>query len=258
MNVIIVACILTAFASWEIVLLLHIIFGSREAAKRKVQFFEDKAIEIIFSMFSAYRGFKVRIVNHLGQELPERFIVVANHQSLLDIPIIMHIMPSGLKARFVAKQELAWGIPLISLLLRTSGHCLIKRRGDALQAVRIVTAMATRCMEEGTIPVIFPEGTRSRTGDLGAFHSAGYRKILEVEPLPILVIAVEGGWQVARLGDFFKSFGKTEYSASLLAVLPAPRNRKESLETLEKSRDLIEKSLEETRGRAAPEVVIEG
>lgn len=252
MNSIIIAVILTAYAFWEIQLLLFMILAPRKAAKGKTLILEDKAIGIIFTMFSAYRGFRVRFENLLGESLPERFIVVSNHQSLLDIPIIMHLLPKGRRARFVAKQELAWGIPLISLLLRSSGHCLVRRKGDALQAIRSVSAMSRRCKRESTIPAIFPEGTRSRTGALGEFHSAGYRKILEVEPLPVLVVAVEGGWQVAKLGDFFRRFGKTPYSARFLALLPAPRSKKEALATLGKSRELIAKSLEMERGKAAP------
>ena len=174
-------------------------------------------------------------------------MIISNHQSLLDIPIIMEILPKGVRARFVAKKELAWGIPLISMLLRTSGHCLVKRKGDALQAMRTVTTMARRCKADGTIPVVFPEGTRSRTGFLGVFHSAGFRKIQEIDALPTLVVAVDGGWKVAKLRDFFRNFGKTEYSARFLALLPASANKKESLSVLDKSRELIEKSLEETR-----------
>ncbi|MDP2815789.1 MAG: lysophospholipid acyltransferase family protein [Rectinemataceae bacterium] len=252
MNSIIIAVILTAYAFWEIQLLLFMLLAPRKAAKRKSLILEDKAIGIIFAMFHTYRGFCVRFESLLGESLPERFIVVSNHQSLLDIPILMHLLPKGRRARFVAKQELAWGIPLISLLLRSSGHCLVRRKGDALQAVRSVTAMSKRCKKEGTIPAIFPEGTRSRTGALGEFHSAGYRKILEVEPLPVLVVAMEGGWRVAKLGDFFRKFGKTPYSARFLALLPAPKGKKETLATLQTSRDLIEKSLERERGKAAP------
>lgn len=258
MNIVIVAVLLTAFFFWEIPLLLSIIFLSKETAKRRTLVSEDKAIDTIISLFRNYRGFSVQFENCVGQALPERYIVVSNHQSLLDIPIIMDLLPDGRRARFVAKQELAWGIPLISLLLRTSGHCLVKRKGDALQAVRTVRAMAMRCKAEGTIPAIFPEGTRSRTGALGVFHSAGYRKILEVEPLPILVVAVEGGWKVAKLRDFFRDFGKTDYSARFLALLPAPNGRKESLAALEKSRELIAKSLEASRGEAAPDKAVRG
>ncbi len=251
MNSIIIAVILAAYAFWEIQLLLLMILFPRKTAKRKSLILEDRAIGIIFAMFQTYRGFRVRFESLLDENLPERFIVVSNHQSLLDIPIIMHLLPKGRSARFVAKQELAWGIPLISLLLRSSGHCLVRRKGDALQAIRSVSAMSKRCRKEGTIPAIFPEGTRSRTGALGVFHSAGYRKILEVEPLPVLVVAMEGGSQVAKLGDFFRRFGKTPYSARFLALLPAPKSKKEALATLEMSRDLIEKSLERERGKAS-------
>lgn len=258
MNIVIVAVILIVFFFWEIRLLLVLIFGSKKKAAEKILLYENKTVDLIFSMFYAYRGFKIQFGNDLDQALPRRFIVLSNHQSLLDIPIIMKILPDGVRARFVAKRELAWGIPLISLLLRTSGHCLVKRKGDALQAVRTVTAMARRCKAEGTIPVIFPEGTRSRTGALGTFHSAGFRKILEVEPLPVLVVVVEGGWKVAKLKDFFRSFGKTAYSARFLALLPAPMNRKEALSTLEKSHELIQNALEASRGEVAPDKAVRG
>jgi 1-acyl-sn-glycerol-3-phosphate acyltransferase len=253
-NVAIVAIILACFLFWEICLLAFTIFGSRKTALEKTLVYEDKAIGIIFSLFHAFRGFNIQFENCLGEELPPRFLILANHQSLLDIPIIMEILPEGVRARFVAKQELAWGIPLISMLLRTSGHCLVRRKGDALQAMRTVTAMAERCKVDGTIPVVFPEGTRSRTGFLGVFHSAGFRKIQEVDALPILVIAVDGGWKVAKLRDFFRNFGKTPYSARFLAVLKAPTNKREALAALEKSSELIKKSLEETRKAAPPTV----
>jgi len=238
MNLIIVVTILAGFSWWELLLLLSYVFLPRRTAKKNLLILEEKAIRLIFAMFFAYRGFKVDFKNLAGK-LPERFMILANHQSLLDIPIIMHLMPNGLRARFIAKHELAWGIPLISMLLRTAGHSLVKRKGDALQAMRSVTAMAKRCKADGTIPAVFPEGTRSRTGELGVFHSAGYRKILEVDALPILVIAVDGGKEVAKLKGFFANFGKTPYSATFLGVLPPPANKKEALAALELSRKMI-------------------
>ena len=247
MNVLIVAVILACFAFWEIGLLAFFIFASRTKALEKALVYEDKAIGVIFSMFHRFRGFEIKFENRLNEALPPRFLIISNHQSLLDIPIIMEILPKGVRARFVAKKELAWGIPLISMLLRTSGHCLVKRKGDALQAMRTITTMARRCKVDGTVPVVFPEGTRSRTGFLGVFHSAGFRKIQEIDALPTLVVAVDGGWKVAKLRDFFRNFGKTEYSARFLALLPAPTNKKEALSILDKSREMIEKSLEETR-----------
>jgi 1-acyl-sn-glycerol-3-phosphate acyltransferase len=178
-----------------------------------------------FTTLSFYGGFRPRVESRLGEALPERFMVVSNHQSLLDIVVIMRTLPPWAKARFVAKRELGYGIPLISLILRVSGHSLVRRKGDALEAMRKVTRMAKRCRREGTIPVIFPEGTRSRTGALGRFHSAGYRKILEVEPIPILVAAMEG-MEDSEYQDFLFNFGNIPFTASYLALLPAPHSKK--------------------------------
>lgn len=249
MNILIVATLLSVFSLWEISLLFSMALRRRERTLGKIFLYEDRAISSIFSMFRAYRGFKVRVEKSFREPLPDRFIVVANHQSLLDIPIIMENLPKGKHARFVAKKELSFGIPLISLLLRSGGHCLVKRRGDALHAMRSISAMAKRCDKEGTIPVIFPEGTRSRTGDLGTFHSAGYRKILEVSPLPILVVALEGGWSVVTLRDFFSNFGKKPYTVRFIGLLPAPQGKREALASLGKAREMIAGALDSMRGR---------
>jgi len=246
-TIVILLILLTAFSIWEFMLLLAVALLPWRSAMRIAQYYEDKAIQTIFSTLSLYSGFKPRVVNKLNKTLPKRFIVVSNHQSLLDIVVIMRTLPDWAKARFVAKKELGYGIPLISLLLRVSGHSLVRRKGDALEAMRTVTRMAKRCRREGTIPVIFPEGTRSRTGALGRFYSAGYRKILEVEPVPILVAAMEGGWKIANLRDFLFNFGNTAFTASYLALLPEPHSKKEALDALEKSRVIIEASLEEQR-----------
>jgi len=249
MNILIVVVLLSVFLYWEVLLLLNFAFFPRERIRNRILFYEDKAIRAIILMFSTYRGFRAGVESALDVEIPDRYIVVANHQSLIDIPILMTTLPHGKKARFVAKRELAWGIPLISLLLRTAGHALVKRKGDALHAMKSVTRMARRCAREGTVPVIFPEGTRSRTGELGTFHSAGYRKILEIERLPILVIALEGGWTVITLRDFFRNFGKLPYTVRIVDLIPAPANKKEALAALERSRNSIDAALKMMRGK---------
>jgi 1-acyl-sn-glycerol-3-phosphate acyltransferase len=246
-NLLIVVVLLCAFAWWEFLLLFALIFLPRRTALKIALDFEARAIHLIFVMFRAYRGFRVDFVNRLKEPLPRRFIVVANHQSLLDIIVIMGMVHRTARARFVAKRELSYGIPLISLLLRILGHSLVQRRGDPLQAIRAVTAMARRSRREGTIPVVFPEGTRSRTGELGTFHSAGYRKILDVEKLPILVMTIDGGWEVAKLSQFMKNFGRLPYYAEYTALLPAPAGKRDALALLETSRSLIETSLKEYR-----------
>jgi 1-acyl-sn-glycerol-3-phosphate acyltransferase len=251
MNLVIVVVLLSVFMWWECILLFFLAFSAPERKKAKILEYEAKAISMIFLMFRRYAGFNMVFENRVGEKLPARFLLVANHQSLIDIPILMYLIPGGKRGRFVAKHELAWGVPLISLLLRKAGHSLVRRRGDALHAIKSVGEMSIRCAAEGSIPVIFPEGTRSRTGLLGSFHSAGYRKILEAEPLPILVAALEGGRYVRTLRGFFRNFGKSPYSVRFIGLLPPPANKKEALRSLEESRTMIEKALKEMRGSDA-------
>ncbi|HEY9053268.1 MAG TPA: lysophospholipid acyltransferase family protein [Rectinemataceae bacterium] len=248
MNLLIVALLLSTFSYWEFLLLFSRAVLSKEKALKSLLKYERKAIQAIFLLFRRYRGFEPVSEGLAPSSFPERFLLVANHQSLLDIPVLMYLMPGDKRSRFVAKRELAWGIPLISLLLRKAGHGLVKRKGDALNAMRSVTAMAKRCASEGYIPVIFPEGTRSRTGELGSFHSAGYRKILEVEALPILVAAVEGGRHVVTLKDFFRNFGKSPYRVRFVSILPPPKGRREALDILAQARNLIAGALKEMGG----------
>lgn len=248
LNAFIVVLIIAGFVWYDLRYTLTRALWPRKRAMSICVGYEERAIGIIFATFSAYRRFRPVVRNHIRESLPERFLIIANHQSLIDIPIIMHHMPGKAPGRFVAKKELGRGIPLISKMLRHSGHCLVSRRGDPMQAMKSITEFARRAGKDGTIPVIFPEGTRSRTGELGTFHSAGFRKILEAEKLPIVVASVEGGWQSARLKEFFRSFGKSTYNLDYLALLPAPGNKREALAALEESRRLIAASLDRMRG----------
>lgn len=242
-NAFIVFVIVAGFIWWDFLLLLSFVFKPRARAMRDAQEFEDKAISLIFSAFYAYGGFRPIIENRIREALPPRFLILANHQSLLDIPVIMHHMPVAAHARFIAKKELEQGVPLISTLLRIQGHCLVQRKGDPMHAMQAVAEFSRRSPRDGTCPAIFPEGTRSRTGQLGPFHSAGVRKYMEGEKLPVVVASVEGGWQTASLKDFFARFGSVPYRLRYLALLPAPRDKRETLATIARARELIAEDL---------------
>jgi len=251
MNLVIVFVLLSVFSWWELILLVSQALFGPERKHALILKYEAKSIAMIFLMFRHYAGFKVDFQNRIDGKLPARFLLVSNHQSLIDIPILMDLIPGGKRGRFVAKQELAWGIPMISFLLRKAGHGLVKRKGDALHAMKSIAVMSRRCVREGNIPVLFPEGHRSKSGELGTFHSAGYRKILEAERLPILVAALEGGRYVRTLKDFFRNFGKAPYSVRFIGLLPPPSNKREALASLEESRRMIEAALEDMRSLEA-------
>jgi 1-acyl-sn-glycerol-3-phosphate acyltransferase len=113
------------------------------------------------------------------------YVVVANHQSILDI-LLLSRMPREMK--WVAKEEL-FRIPWVGWMLRMSGDIAI-RRGDAESGGEAL-ARAKAYLGRGMSVMIFPEGTRSARGTLLPFKSGAFRLAIEAG-VPVLPVAVHG------------------------------------------------------------------
>jgi len=251
-NALVVAAIILQFVGYDIVLRLGRALRPSRAGQLTERI-EKLAVGKIFTLLRTFCGFDLGFEDSSGSPLPGRFLLVANHQSLLDIPVAMALMP-GHRLRFVAKKELGVGIPLVSAMLRNEGHALVRRKGDAAQAMATLARFARRCRRDGSCPVVFPEGTRSRDGEVGTFHTAGVRRVLGEEALPIVVAVMDGGWQVAKIGDIVRRMDGVRCRMRILATLPAPKGRKEVLAAMEEARALVVAALGSMRagGGSAP------
>jgi len=196
----------------------------------------------VFSLSAAYLNFKVKAERHLVDRLPDQYLIMSNHQSLMDIPLYMRFL-DGPRLKFVAKAELGKGIPLISLVLRRNGHCLVKRTGSPTQAMQALDRFALEVKKNNWIPVIFPEGTRSIDGSLGTFHAAGFRRFLDRAPMPVAVCAIDGGWRVGTLDDIRQNMRSGSYRVKVLKIYPAPESKAEQVAILEEGKVLIEAQL---------------
>lgn len=114
------------------------------------------------------------------------YVVMSNHQSHYDIPVLFHVLGSNL--RMVTKAEL-FSVPLFGRALRSAGFISVDRsnRERAIASLRI----AKETLAQGMNVFIAPEGTRSRTGQLAAFKKGGFNLALDVG-LPVLPIALRG------------------------------------------------------------------
>lgn len=118
-------------------------------------------------------------------------IFIANHQSTFDIPAIIWFLRKHTPI-FVSKIELAKGIPSISYNLRKSGAAIIDR-ADGKKAIVEVAKLGKLIQETNHSAVIFPEGTRSRTGKMKPFSVGGVAALLKKAPNTLVVpIAIEG------------------------------------------------------------------
>lgn len=137
------------------------------------------------------------------QKLPagRPLIIIANHQSMVDIPAIIWYMRKY-HAKFIAKKELTKGLPSISFNLKYGGGANIDRK-DSQQSRAEIAKLAERMHEKKWSAVIFPEGTRSKDGKVKPFYVGGIETILQTCPEALLVpIAINNSWRVVQYGNF--------------------------------------------------------
>ena len=204
-----------------------------------------RSARLFFAILKLYRGFSFAGDKESKKGLPEQFLVLSNHQSLVDIVVYLYYF-AGREVRFVAKDTLGKA-PMVGKMLRTQGHCFIPRKGSPAVAMRRLQKFAKRAVEKNQIPVIFPEGTRSRDGNLGQFYSAGFRRIVENARIPVAVCALDGGYKLSRLTDILKNLRKGEYRVKVLKVYDPPLTKDDEKKILEESRSLIQNQLDEWR-----------
>ena len=178
----------------------------------------------------------------LVPQLPEQYLLISNHQSILDIAAYMNYL-DGKRLRFVAKKELADHVPLVSVMLKSDEHCLVQRTGSPSQAMQAMDSFAQRVVRNNWIPILFPEGTRSKNGEIGTFHSAGFRRLLSKAPMPVVVAAVDGGWNISSVTRLATNLRGGAYRVKALKIYPTPTTKEAQLKVLEESKKLIQEQL---------------
>lgn len=200
----------------------------------------------VFAVTHTYKHFDFMSYKDNLDKLPEQFIIMSNHQSLLDIPVYMKFFHHK-EVRFVAKDSLERHIPLVSEMLRAEEHCMVPRKGSPTVAMKTIDKFAARVVQRNQIPVIFPEGTRSKDGSLGTFYAAGFRRLTDGSGLPVVVCALDGGWKINNLKTIFKNLHHGYYRVKVVAVYDAPKGKEEQVKILEEGKALIQKQLDEWR-----------
>jgi 1-acyl-sn-glycerol-3-phosphate acyltransferase len=142
-------------------------------------------------------GTRVRLegFHNVHEERPQ--IIASNHESWYDVFAIAAHMPGSFK--FVAKKELA-NIPFFGWGWRACGHISIDR-SNTQAAIRSLEKAGETMRSEHAKVVIFPEGTRSPTGDLLPFKKGAFMLALHTG-VEIVPVGVTGGPTILRKGDW--------------------------------------------------------
>jgi 1-acyl-sn-glycerol-3-phosphate acyltransferase len=157
-------------------------------------------------LFNFFSGARVTIEGLENIDRSKSYVFVSNHLSNLDAPYHLALMPVGV--RFLAKKEL-FKIPLFGSTLRAVGMVETDRQAHSVEAHRAINERVARVIAMGRSLMIYPEGTRSRDGELHTFKKGAFRIAVQND-MPLAPIAIAGTNTVWPHGEKWWRGGRTK------------------------------------------------
>ncbi len=144
-----------------------------------------------------------RVSGQIPADPRRPYIVVSNHESFVDILLISHL---PFEMKWLSKAEM-FKIPIVGWLMSLAGDIRLTR-GKISSASDAMKQCEDRLAKKVCV-MIFPEGTRTRTGELGKFKNGAFRLAIDTG-VPILPIAVHGCHTALRPKDWRLGYSTAE------------------------------------------------
>lgn len=163
-------------------------------------------------MLKANPGWTFDIIGADPKKISKPTIVIANHQSFMDLPLL-YLLPWSMK--WLAKKDL-FKIPIFGWIIYMTGQIAIDRK--SMQSVKKIDELVAP-IQEGIPAMIFPEGTRTETGDIKPFKNGAF-KLAKRYNFNILPVVMEGGHQAMPSGNWTMS-STQKFTISVLEPISA-------------------------------------
>lgn len=174
----------------QLAMLVFVLTGRRHGPLRMASWLWAPAL-----LGGAGARVQVEGAEHIDWSRP--YMLVANHQSVIDICALFRAVPTPLL--FLLKQEMT-KVPCVGWYARAMGMLFIDR--DNPRAAPAVLRAAASQVKQGAQLCIFPEGTRSRDGVVGPFKAAAFQSAIDAG-VDVLPVALEGTGAVLPVSGFF-------------------------------------------------------
>lgn len=209
--------------SWSVLVVLVVIWTPMVAVVRLVTLPFDRGAYAAGYLFRriavAHQTLTPQWRFHTSGRLPadmhrphrRPYVVVANHESFVDILLISHL-PTEMK--WMSKVEIM-KIPAVGWMMRLVRDIPLTR-GDSTSGNAALAASADR-LESGVSVMIFPEGTRSKTGEMRKFRAGAFKIAIDGQ-YPILPLAVHGTRDALRKNDW--RLGEADAEVRVLEPIP--------------------------------------
>jgi len=172
-------------------------------------------------------GVRVRVRGLERLDPHNAYLFMSNHQSQFDILALMAAL-DAFQLRWVAKQELR-KVPVLGLCMQRTHQILVDResRAQAVATIRRVKEL----LNAGISVLFFPEGTRSKDGQLLPFKPGGFAVAVETG-VPVVPVTVNGSRTIMPSGDWKIRAGEIEIVLSKPIQIDPHLNKKTAREDL--------------------------
>jgi 1-acyl-sn-glycerol-3-phosphate acyltransferase len=138
---------------------------------------------------------RIRVTGKEKIDKKATYVMVSNHQSGMDIIVLFKLWTHF---RWISKKSLFY-IPFIGWNMWLNRYISLERGKSS--SMRKMMADAEKTLKEGNSVMMFPEGTRSRTGKIQPFKTGAFH-IAQNARVPVLPIAISGTFDSVRKGGF--------------------------------------------------------
>jgi 1-acyl-sn-glycerol-3-phosphate acyltransferase len=170
-------------------------------------------------------------------------LVIMNHQSLLDIPLVVRSVEDGYP-RIVTRQRYARGIPLISHMVRLYQYPVV----DPRATVKGHVLGLKQASHEGDTPIaIFPEGSRTADGDMTPWKRTGLKLLLSERRWTVYLIVADGMWKGRSIGGFVREVSRMNIRSAMMGPFESPAAEGDVDAFIEDMRSRMQTALAELR-----------
>ena len=170
-------------------------------------------------------------------------LVLMNHQSLLDIPIVVRCFENGY-SRIVTRERYARGVPVVSKMIKLYDYPVVDPKGGMRRQLKMLRSVA----RDPRVPiVVYPEGSRSRDGALLPFRRGAVDTLLRHQQWNVYLLTSDGTLPCGRLRDMLAGVDTVHCRVSVSGPFDTPSDPHEISSWLKEMEGRMRNGLAELR-----------